>query len=65
MLRIAAKIPAPIGIPRPRNKRSKDTTFLNEALTCISSVLFSGVVCDSAFMCIDMMKIMIRSTKPI
>ena len=63
MSRIAAKIAVPIGIPRPRNRRSKDTTFLNEALTSISSVLVSGVVCDSAFMCIDMMKIMIRSNK--
>ena len=65
MPRIAAKIPVPIGIPKPRNRRSKDTTFLNEALTCISNVLFSGVVCDSAFMCINLMKILIRSTKQI
>ena len=44
MYRIAARMPAPIGIPKPKKRRSKEITFLNDACTVFLQTLVSVVI---------------------
>lgn len=44
--RIAARIPAPIGMPNPKKRRSKETTFLNDAWTVFCQTVVSGFTCS-------------------